>query len=151
MKVKELIQREPFCCSVTDTVQEAAKLMKVNDIGSLPVVSDQQLRKLEGIVTDRDLCCRTLAEGKDPATTLVEAAMTPDPVTCKPEDDVEDCSKMMQEKQVRRVPVVNDSGSCIGVVAQADIALHAKPKKVGELVAEISKPRRTSAAIRLAS
>ena len=151
MKVKDIMKQDLFCCSASDSLQDAARTMKVNDVGSLPVVTDQQSRRLEGIVTDRDLCCRALADGKDPGATPVEEAMTRNPITCRPEDDVDTCAKIMQENQVRRVPVVADDGSCIGVVAQADLALHSKPQMVGKVVAEISKPRRTNAAIRLAS
>ena len=151
MKVKDIMKQDPLCCSASDTVQEAARTMNVNDVGSLPVVTDQQSRRLDGIVTDRDLCCRVLADGKDAGTTPVKEAMTRNPMTCRPEDDVDTCAKIMQENQVRRVPVVADNGACVGVVAQADLALHTKPQTVGKVVAEISKPRRTNAAIRLAS
>ncbi len=138
MKVKDIMTTEPFCCSASDTVQTVAWNMKEQDVGSLPVVSDQESLKLEGIVTDRDLCCMVLAEGKDPST-RVEEAMTRNPASCGPDDDVESCAKIMQEHQVRRVPVVDEEGRCIGIVAQADLALRAEPEKVHKTVALISR------------
>lgn len=140
MKVKDIMKPDPLCCSPSDTVESAARKMKEKDVGSLPVIADSESRKLEGIVTDRDLCCNVIAEGKDPGTTFVVEAMTRYPATCGPDDDVDTCAKIMQDHQVRRVPVVSCEGSVIGVVAQADMALRAKPKEVAKTVAEISKP-----------
>jgi CBS domain-containing protein len=140
MRVKEIMTPEPYCCAILEPVQNAARMMKDWDVGSLPVVADQHSWKLKGIVTDRDLCCTVLAEGADPATIPVEKVMTRDPATCKPEDDVDSCAKIMQEHQVRRVPVVDDQGHCIGIVAQADLALKGKLRQISETVAEISKP-----------
>ena len=141
MRVKDIMTPEPYCCAIFEPVQNAARMMKEWDVGSLPVVADQHSWKLKGIVTDRDLCT-VLAEDKDAAMTPVEEVMTRDPATCGPEDDVDTCAKIMQEHQVRRVPVVDDLGNCIGIVAQADLALKGKLRQVSETVAEISKPPR---------
>jgi CBS domain-containing protein len=138
MKVRDIMTPDPCCCATFEPVQNAARMMKDWDIGSVPVVADKRTLRLVGIVTDRDLC-GLLTEGRDPATTAVEAVMTRDPATCKPEDDVSTCARIMQEHQVRRVPVVDDLGHCVGVVAQADLALNAKPRTISETVAEISK------------
>ena len=139
MKVWEIMTTDPYCCTSSDTVESAAWIMREKDVGSLPIVRDQHSRRLQGIVTDRDLCCAMLVDGKHPKTTLVGEVMTPHPVTCEPGDDLEICVRIMQEHQVRRVPVVDHEGCCIGVVAQADLALRAKPQHVYETVAEISK------------
>ena len=139
MKVRQIMTPEPLCCAIFEPVQNAARMMKEWDVGSLPVVADQRSYRLRGIVTDRDLCT-VLAEGTDPATTPVEKVMTSHPATCKSDDDVDNCAKVMQEHQVRRVPVVDDQGNCIGIVAQADLALKGKLRQVSETVAEISKP-----------
>ena len=139
MRVKEIMTPEPYCCAILEPAQNAARMMKDWDVGSLPVVADQHSWKLKGIVTDRDLCA-VLVEGKDPGTIPVAAVMTRDPATCKPEDDADSCAKIMQEHQVRRVPVVDDQGNCIGIVALADLALKGKRRHVSETVAEISKP-----------
>ncbi len=139
MKVKNIMTMDPFCCARSDTVDSAAWLMKEKDVGSLPIVTDHQSRRLTGVVTDRDLCCTMLIDSKDPKTTLVGEVMTPDPVACGPEDDLDSCAQIMQEHQIRRVPVVDNHGCCIGVVAQADLALWANPQQVYKTVAQISK------------
>ena len=95
------------------------------------------------MVTDRDLAIRVLAEGRGPDTPVREA-MTPDPVTCSPDDDVDKVERLMAERQVRRIPVV-ENGRVVGVVAQADLALHpnaVSDREVGHLVEEISQPTR---------
>ena len=141
MKVREIMSRDPVCCVPEDTVQSVASKMCENNIGSLPVVSDRDSKKLLGIVTDRDLCCTIIAQGLDATTTKVRPFMHDKPVTCRPDHDVENCEKAMQEHQIRRIPVVDDRGCCIGMVAQADIALAVGAKDVHKTVAEISRTR----------
>jgi CBS-domain-containing membrane protein len=113
--------------------------MKLHRVGALPVVSDFVNAKLEGIVTDRDLCCSVIAEARLAETTKIAEVMTPDAITCAPEDTLEDCEVLMQEHQTRRIPVVDDHGRCVGIIAQADIALHGPAGIVARTVAEISK------------
>jgi CBS domain-containing protein len=139
MKVREIMTPEPFCCIGFESVQNVARVMKEWDVGALPVVADPRSLRVRGIVTDRDLCT-ALARGADPAKTPVEQVMTSDPATCQMEDDVESCAEIMRERQVRRVPVVDEHGHCIGIVAQADLALRGKLRDVVETVVEISKP-----------
>ena len=142
MKVREIMTENPACCTPEQTVREAARLMAQNDCGSIPVVEENS-RRLLGVVTDRDLAIRVLAEGRGPDTTVREA-MTPDPVTCSPDDDVDKVERLMAERQVRRIPVV-ENGRVVGVVAQADLALHpnaVSDREVGHLVEEISQPTR---------
>jgi CBS domain-containing protein len=117
-----------------------------HDIGSVPVVMDQDLRKLVGVLTDRDLCCSVVADGLDPKTTTIERFMTLNPVTCREEEDVENCERLMQEHQIRRIPIVDAEGGVIGIVAQADVALKDKSDRVSKTVAEISKPAEPSVA-----
>ncbi len=142
MKVREIMTENPACCTPEQTVREAAHLMVQNDCGSIPVV-EESTRRLLGVVTDRDLAIRVLAEGRGPDTPVREA-MTPDPVTCSPDDDVDKVERLMAERQVRRIPVV-ENGRVVGVVAQADLALHpnaVSDREVGHLVEEISQPTR---------
>ncbi|HVF62238.1 MAG TPA: CBS domain-containing protein [Thermoanaerobaculia bacterium] len=142
MKVREIMTENPACCTPEQTVREAARLMAQNDCGSIPVV-EESTRRLLGVVTDRDLAIRVLAEGRGPDTPVREA-MTPDPVTCSPDDDVDKVERLMAERQVRRIPVV-ENGRVVGVVAQADLALHpnaVSDREVGHLVEEISQPTR---------
>ena len=142
MKVIEIMTENPACCTPEQTAREAARLMAQNDCGSIPVVEEGS-RRLLGVVTDRDLAIRVLAEGRGPDTPVREA-MTPDPVTCSPDDDVDKVERLMAERQVRRIPVV-ENGRVVGVVAQADLALHpnaVSDREVGHLVEEISQPTR---------
>ncbi|MGA8142988.1 MAG: CBS domain-containing protein [Candidatus Acidiferrales bacterium] len=144
MLVKEIMSRDVICCTPSDTAQAAAKLMKDRGVGALPVVSDSVSRKLEGIVTDRDLCCTVVAGALLAEATRVAEVMMSGPVTCAPENTLEDCEKLMQNHQVRRIPVIDAQGRCIGMVAQADIALHAPAGVVAKTLAEISKTLRTA-------
>ena len=139
MLVRDVMSTRVIFCTLSDTAQAAARSMKLHRVGALPVVSDFVNAKLEGIVTDRDLCCSVVAEARLAETTKMAEVMTPDPVTCAPEDTLEDCEVLMQEHQIRRIPVVDDHGRCVGIIAQADIALHAPAGIVAKTVAEISK------------
>jgi len=107
MLVREVMSKEVICCTPSDTAQAAAKLMKSHGVGALPVVSDAVGKKLQGIVTDRDLCCSVIAGAKLAETTMVEEVMTRTPVTCTPENTLEDYEHLMQRHQVRRIPVVD--------------------------------------------
>ncbi len=140
-KLKDVMTANPACCVGSDTVQHAAKLMTEHDAGAIPVVTDHQSRKLEGMITDRDICCSLVAQGKDPKTATVGEHMTRRVVSCGADDDLDSCTKAMQENQVRRLPVVDGQGCCIGIVSQADLALKAdEPDKVHQTVAAVSKP-----------
>jgi CBS domain-containing protein len=141
MKASDVMSKRLICCLRSDNVQYVAGLMKTYDIGSVPVVSDLETKRLEGIVTDRDLCMRILAAGSDPKTTLVGSVMSANPVTCAPEDSLDRCEQLMRNRQIRRLPVVDAQGRCIGLLAQADIALHESPDKFAHLLAGISVPR----------
>ena len=146
MKIREVMTPNPVCCILTDTARKAAQIMRETNVGSLPVVADQQSQKLVGMITDRDLCCSIVAEGLDPKTTTIDKYMSADPVTCRDGENVGQCERAMQKHQIRRIPVVDAEGRCIGIVSQADLALKDKPEKVSKTVAEISKPERPSIA-----
>jgi CBS domain-containing protein len=140
MLVKDIMSKNLYCCLPTDTAQAAAETMKAQGVGALPVISDSSNRRLEGIVTDRDICCSVVAGAKLAETTRIADIMTRNPITCVAENTVEDCEELMQKHQVRRLPVTDKQGRCVGVVAQADIALHGPAGMVAKMVAEISKP-----------
>ena len=141
MKVSDAMTKQLVCCLKSDTAQSVAALMKRHDIGSVPVVADLVSKRLEGIVTDRDICVRLIAENRDPVTTHIAALMTPNPITCAPDDQLQQCEDLMREHKVRRIPVVDKEGRCLGVVAQADIALHDSSDGVRHVLAGISAPR----------
>jgi CBS domain-containing protein len=143
VRVKQVMTSNPACCTPQSTAREAATLMRDHDCGSLPVVADIKSKHLVGIVTDRDLAIRGLARGRGPDTPIREL-MTDDPVACVPEDKVEDLRQVMVEELVRRVPVVDEDGILVGIVAQADIARvegAASDREVGRIIEAISEPR----------
>jgi CBS domain-containing protein len=146
MKVKQVMSENPACCTPNDTVQEVAKVMCDLNVGSIPVVVDHQSRSLVGMITDRDLCCRLLAHGLDTKSTRIQEFVTYNPAICREGENVENCERLMQEHQVRRIPVVDKENHVIGIVAQADLALKDRPERVSKTVEEISKPTRPSMA-----
>ena len=137
--VKEIMTKNPTCCTSDASLQEAAMMMKDNDCGCIPVVEDKNSNKPIGVITDRDICCRTVAAGKNPLDLTVKDAMTSNVETVKQDTSVEDCCNLMEEKQIRRVVVVDDKGGCCGIVAQADIAINSPDNKTAEVVEKISK------------
>ena len=139
MNVKEIMTKNPACCTTDSSLQEAAKMMKENDCGCIPVVESEDSKKPVGVITDRDICCRTVAEGKNPLDLTVKDAMTSNVETVKENTSVEDCCNLMEDKQIRRVVVVDDNGDCCGIVAQADIAINAGDNKTAEVVQKVSK------------
>ena len=145
MKIKEVMTPNPACCVPGDTAQNVAIIMCEHNVGSVPVVVDQQSRKLTGIITDRDLCCSIIAQGLDPKTTPDQQYMRQNPVACRDGENLDGCERAMQKHQIRRIPVVDADGRCIGIVSQADIALKEKPEKVSKTVSEISKPQAAAA------
>ncbi|HEY6969489.1 MAG TPA: CBS domain-containing protein [Candidatus Angelobacter sp.] len=140
MKVREIMTSDPVCCTPEDSAQKVAKILCDQNIGSVPVVLDRQSRKLLGIITDRDLCCNIVAAGLDPKATKIDKFISLNPVSCRDGENLDNCERLMQEHQVRRIPVVDAEMRCIGILAQADLALREKPEKVSKTVAEISRP-----------
>ena len=136
----EVMTRNPVCCLPTTMVEEAAKIMKRENIGPIPVIDDEQSQTLVGIVTDRDLALKIVAEGRDVKSTKVEAVMTRKVVTCRAEDDVQKALDAMAEHQLRRIPVVDKEGKILGIIAQADVATRVnQPDKTAEVVKGISQ------------
>lgn len=141
-KCSDVMTREPACCEPGDAVTAVAALMKGHDVGSVPVVDSRDGRKLVGIVTDRDLVVKVLAAGAGVDGATVRDAMTPDPVACRDTDDVRQAVKLMGERQVRRIPIVDGEGRLAGIIAQADVATRVnRDETTGEMVEAISEPR----------
>ena len=139
-KCNEVMTKNPLCCLPEDLVTKAAGLMKSENIGSIPVVENEQTRKLVGIVTDRDLTLKIVAEGLVAKSTKVEAVMTRMVVTCRAEDDLQKALDAMSEHQLRRIPVVDGDNKIVGIIAQADVATRVdQPQKTAEMVKEISQ------------
>jgi CBS domain-containing protein len=117
-------------------VAYAAKMMRDEDVGLAPIVEGE---RLVGTLTDRDIAIRVVAEGKDPQTTFVRDVASTDLVTVDPEQDFDEALRLMAQHQVRRLPVVEEDGRLVGVVAQADIARQSEDRKTGEVVERISQ------------
>jgi CBS domain-containing protein len=133
--IKEVMTSEVKACEPDTTVAEAAKVMAKEDVGPVPIVEEG---RLTGIVTDRDIVVRVVAEGRDPSSTTVGEIASRDVVTVSPDDDLDTALKHLAQNQVRRIPVV-DGGRLVGIVAQADIARLGSDAKTGEVVEEISR------------
>ena len=141
MQVFEMMHEYPVCCTDLDTAQPAAELMKEQHAGALPVVEKKGGAKLIGIVTDRDLCLRVLAEGRDPGKVRVQECMTSSPISCKPEDDVRDVLSLMKERHVRRIPVVDADHHICGMISFANlVSNHADPEQMFEMLKSVSVP-----------
>ena len=135
-KVHEVMTDRPRVVTPETTVAEAAQHMKNDDIGSLPILDGEQLA---GMVTDRDIVIRAVADGKDPRGMPVREVASRELVTVNAGEELSSALQLMASQQVRRLPVVDDDGRLVGILAQADVAVEAKEKDVGEMVEEISK------------
>jgi CBS domain-containing protein len=131
-------------CLASDTVERAAQLMREEDVGSLPVIESHLNKKLLGIITDRDIALKVVADGRD-ARTRAQEVMTRNPVTSQVDSDLQVALDAMARHQVRRIPVVDDQNQIVGIVSQSDVATRvSEPTKTAELVKEISKSREKS-------
>jgi uncharacterized protein YegP (UPF0339 family)/CBS domain-containing protein len=139
MQVKEIMTNNPACCMPDSSLQEVARLMVENDCGCIPVVDSQLGMKPIGTITDRDITVRTVAGGQNPLEMKASDIMSIDIATVKPVASLEECLSVMEDKEIRRILVVDDQGRCCGIVAQADIAqIQANPARTGEYLREIS-------------
>ena len=133
--VRDAMTENPRSIAASASVVEAARLMREAHVGSLPITDGDTLL---GMITDRDITTRVVAEAADPNTTSVEDVYSRDLISVEPDNDLEEALGLMARHQVRRLPVVED-GRLVGIVAQADIALSANETKTGELVEAISE------------
>lgn len=139
MKVHEIMTAHAKCVSPENSLVEAAGLMRELDVGALPVCEDD---RLVGMVTDRDLAVRGVALGRDPQTTLVRDVMTPGVAYVSADTAVEDAARLMQERGIRRLPVLNRESRLVGIVALADLAITSHPAFAGFTLREVSHPVR---------
>jgi CBS domain-containing protein len=139
MNISEIMTENPFCCTPQTALTEVARLMAEHHWGSIPVVESEQSTKLVGVITDRDIVCRSLAQGKNPLQMQTSECMSSPVFTVTPETDIEQCFQLMQQHMVRRIPVVDKNGNCCGIVSQADIA-KAQPQRTAEVIKDISQP-----------
>ena len=139
MKCSEVMTSDPKVCLATDMAIQAAELMKSEDVGPIPIVSDDK-KTLVGLVTDRDLVLQVMAAGLDPKATRLEDVMTAQVAACQSDDDAETAIELMEKHHVRRIPIVDAGGKLVGIISQADIATRLnRPAKTSEVVEEISQ------------
>jgi CBS domain-containing protein len=138
MKAKDMMTSNPSVVTPETSVQDAARLMQSEDTGVLPVVESQQSLRLIGMITDRDLALRVVAEGRMSAT--VSDAMSTGVRSAKPDDDAKDVMELMAREQVRRIPIVDEQGMVVGIVSQADIVREGDDKRAEKTIEAISKP-----------
>jgi CBS domain-containing protein len=139
MNVKDVMTADPACCTPETSLQDVAKMMVDHDCGCIPVVDGENTKMPVGMITDRDITCRVVAKGQNPLDLTAQDAMTTTVVSVTPDTSLEDCCNLMEESQIRRVAVVDETGACCGIVAQADVAIHAGDSKTAEVVQEVSK------------
>lgn len=139
-KCRDVMTPDPATCEPGDPIQRAAEIMKREDVGAVPVVESRATPRLVGIVTDRDIVVRVLADGQSVERTVVREAMTGNPAYCREDEDVSHAVGYMAERQVRRMPIVDADGRLRGIISQADVATRvSRDKTTGELVEAISE------------
>jgi CBS domain-containing protein len=139
-KCRDVMTKDVVVCTPENTVSEVAQLMKTEDIGPVLIVDNEQSKTLVGIVTDRDIVLKVIADGRDPKTTRVGEFMSKKLVTCYADDDVETAMRSMAQFQLRRIPVVGENMQLVGIISQADIATRVNaPEETAEVVKEISQ------------
>lgn len=136
MKLCDVMTKEVASLNVDDTVEKAAQMMKENNVGSIPVCRDG---KIAGIITDRDITLRSVAEGKNVSSIKVSSVMSSNPVTGDPNMDVHQAAKLMAENQIRRLPIV-DNNNLVGILSLGDLAVEPKfENEAGDALSEISE------------
>jgi CBS domain-containing protein len=147
MQVRNMMTSNPACVTPEESARDAARLMKEHDCGLIPVVESRDSRRLVGVITDRDIAVRLVGEGKG-ADTKVADVMSRDPRCASPDTDISEVERIMSERQVRRVPIVDSTGRLEGIVAQADLALSddsgVSDREVARTVERISEPGTSS-------
>lgn len=138
MQVKEIMTKSPTCCTPNTPVQRVAQEMVKHDCGCIPIIESEARPKVVGMITDRDIVCRAVAKGENPQFLTAAACMTPHVIAVAPDTDVDACCRLMEEHQLRRIPVVDALGFCRGIVSQGDIAEKCEPEKAAEVVRDIS-------------
>ena len=138
MRVEDIMSRDPICCGPETNLREVAEKMVEYDCGEIPVCDDAG--KPIGVITDRDIVCRVVAKGRDPLESRAEEYMSDPVVTTTPDTTLDECVRLMEQYQVRRLPVVDGGGVCCGMIAQAVVARHARPDTIAEVLEHVSEP-----------
>lgn len=144
MLVRDLMTANPAVCTEETSLVDCATLMLRHDCGEVPVVDSESNMKPVGVITDRDIVIRTLARGRDPMNCVVRDCYSTPPIVVTKDMTLEDCCEIMARHQVRRLPVVDETGRCCGIVSQADVALASSESDAGEVVKNLSIPGKFS-------
>jgi len=134
---RDVMTVNPACCTADTTLDQVAKLMVQHDCGEIPVID--RAEHVIGVITDRDIVCRVVAQDKNPMAYTAETCMTDPVITVTVDAPLTEVVSTMEKHQVRRVPVVDEQGCCAGMISQADIAWEGKERDVAELVREVSR------------
>lgn len=139
MKAEEMMTSHVVCCTPDESLACVAQLMRDNDCGMIPVVKDKKSMRLVGVITDRGITVRAVSEGRNPMKERVNGYMTADPTFARIDTDFMDCLHVIEKRQIRRLPIVDKGGCCVGVISQADIVLH-DPDDALEVLMGVSQP-----------
>ena len=133
LHITDVMTPMPECCTPDDSIIEVAHVMEARDVGIVPIVESLETRRVVGVITDRDVVLRVVAAGRDPNEVVsVRDVMSPEIVSCSPDADVLHVEELMKQHQIRRVLVVDDNGSVVGVVSMADVARHSNETQLGD-------------------
>jgi len=135
---RDIMTPNPETCNLNSSIYDAVKIMEKIDVGAVPVVD--QYDKCVGIVTDRDICLSSILKNMNPHSTKISEVMTKKPLSCQPKEKIHDVIVKMERKKVRRVPVVDEQGFCVGIISEADLAIKDKNRQdVAEFVDAVSR------------
>lgn len=148
MQVKDIMTSDPTCCTADSSLAEVARMMVDNDCGEIPVVESQGGKKPVGVVTDRDIVVRTIGAGKNPMDMTAGDCMSTPAVTIKSDASFKECKHLLRDNQIRRIPVVDDSGAICGIVALADVAKYASDDDAGDVLQDVSVDTGDSSSVR---
>lgn len=140
MLIRDLMTPEPAVCTLESTLAQCARLMAEFDCGELPVVDGEDSMRPIGVITDRDIVIRSLAKGKNPMELTVKDCYSHPPVVLTKSMSIEECCETMARHQVRRFPVVDEKGCCVGMVSQADVVRVSGDETAGEVIKSVSHP-----------
>jgi CBS domain-containing protein len=134
MKAQDIMTKNPTLCVANTKLDEVARMMAESDCGEIPIVRSKDTAELLGVVTDRDICCRAVATGKSPSQTSASDIMSSPAVTVSPDTEISQCYKLFEEREIKRLPVVDQRGHCVGIISLSDVAEKAPEQYARELL-----------------
>lgn len=138
MKVKDVMTTNPVCCSTNTSLIDVARIMIGYDCGEIPIIENSNERKLIGVITDRDIVCRSIGQGINPMSMNAGDCMSAPAISIKSDASFEDCLQLMQLNQIRRMPVIDKNEAICGIVSLADITKYSTVQNAGEVLREVS-------------